>query len=348
MKKSRLIIVIIAAAILIAAAAGFAVYSSGLDAAEPGNTDPVTVEIPSGSGASAIIDILDEQGLVKNRLAAKLCIRFGEYDSLQANNYIFNKNMTLKEILEAINTGDFNYLSKNAFTIIEGATVPQAAEAIAEKMPFTADDLRKKWSDKKYLRQLIDQYWFLTDEILQDDILFPLEGYLYPETYFVTTENPTEEEITEMLLDMTEQILSERKDKIADMDMTVHEFLSLASIVENESLFEKDRPVIAGVFMNRLAKDMPLQSDITVLYAMQEKKVDVTYRDLEIDSKYNTYMYAGLPVGPVCSPSAAAMDDLISYEKTDYLYFFATEDGEVIYSKTLAEHEKVVDENMWY
>lgn len=348
MKKSRMIIVIIAAVILIAAAAGFAVYSSGLGAAEPGNTDAITVEIPSGSGASAIIDILDDQGLVKNKTAAKIYIRFAGYDSLQANNYIFNKDMTLKEILEAINTGDFNYLSKNAFTIIEGATVPQAAESIAENMPFTAADLLKKWSDKEYLRQLIEKYWFLTDEILQEDILFPLEGYLYPETYFVTTDEPTEEEITEMLLDMTDQVLTQRKDKIADMDMTVHEFLSLASIVENESLFEKDRPIIAGVFLNRLAKDMPLQSDITVLYAMQEKRVDVTYKDLEIDSKYNTYMYAGLPIGPVCSPSAAAMDDLISYEKTDYLYFFATEDGEVIYSKTLAEHEKVVSENMWY
>ena len=147
---------------------------------------------------------------------------------------------------------------------------------------------------------------------------------------------------------MTDQILSERKDDIQAMDMTVHEFLSLASIVENESLFEKDRPVIAGVFMNRLAKDMPLQSDITVLYALQEKKVDVTYQDLEVNSRYNTYMYAGLQIGPVCSPSAPTMDDLISYEKSDYLYFFATEDGEVIYSKTLAEHEKVVSENMWY
>ncbi len=348
MKKSRLIIVIVAAVILVVAAAGVFVYSSGLGAAEPGNTDPITVEIPAGSGASAIIEILDEQGLVKNRLAAKLHVRIAGYDSLQANSYIFSKDMTLKEILEAVNTGDFNYLSKNAFTIIEGATVPQAAEAIAEKMPFTADDLLEKWGDREYLNQLIDKYWFLTDEILTDGILYPLEGYLYPETYFVTTDEPTEEEITEMLLDMTDQILSERKDDIQAMDMTVHEFLSLASIVENESLFEKDRPVIAGVFMNRLAKDMPLQSDITVLYALQEKKVDVTYQDLEVNSRYNTYMYAGLPIGPVCSPSAPTMDDLISYEKSDYLYFFATEDGEVIYSKTLAEHEKVVSENMWY
>lgn len=271
MKKSRLII-ITAAVIILIAAGGFAYYSSGLGAPEPGNTDPVTVEIPSGTGASAIVEILDENGLVKNKTAAKIHVRLAGYDSLQANSYIFNKDMTLKEIMEVINTGDFNYLSKNAFTIIEGATAPQAAEAIAESLPFTAEDLLKKWKDRDYLNQLIDQYWFLTDEILQDGILYPLEGYLYPETYFVTDDEPTEEEITEMLLDMTDQVLSERKEGIEAMDLTVHQFLSLASVVENESLFEKDRPLIAGVFINRLAKDMPLQSDITDSLRAAEKE----------------------------------------------------------------------------
>lgn len=345
MKKIFIVLIV---AIIVILGAGFIFYSSGLGPAEKGNTEPVTVEIPNGSGASAIVEILDEQGLVKNSLAAKIHVRIGGYDSLQANSYIFNKGMSLKEIMNIINTGDFNYLSKNAFTIIEGATVPQAAAAIAETMPISADELLDKWNDTAYLKKLIKKYWFLTDEILQKDIMFPLEGYLYPETYFVTAKEPTAEDITEMLLDMTDQMLSERKDEIAGMDMTVHAFLSLAAVVENESLFEKDRPLIAGVFINRLAKDMPLQSDITVLYALQEKRVDVTYKDLNVDSKYNTYMYAGLPIGPVCSPSAPAMDDLLHYEKSDYLYFFAKEDGQVLYSKTLAEHEKIVDENMWY
>ena len=256
--------------------------------------------------------------------------------------------MDLTEIMKAINTGDFEYLSKNAFTIIEGATIPQAAESISENMPFTAEELIKKWNDRTYLKKLIEKYWFLSEEILKDEIMYSLEGYIYPETYIVTSEKPTPEEVTDIILSMTDKVLSERKDEIAAMDMTVHEFLSLAAVVENESLFEKDRPVIAGVFINRLKKDMPLQSDITVLYALQEKRVNVTYKDLEVDSAYNTYMYAGLPVGPVCSPSAPAMDDLLHYEKSDYLYFFATEDGKVIYSKTLAEHEKAVNENMWY
>ncbi len=348
MKKSKLIIIAMAAVLIAIGAAGYLFYQNGITAVKPGDTEPVTVNIPSGSGASAIVDILDENGLVKNKTCAKIHVRIKSYDGLQANTYIFNKSMTLAEIMEVINTGDFAYLSKNVFTVIEGATVPQAAEAIAKELPFTAKDVLKKWKDRDYLNRLIDKYWFLTDEILQKDIMFPLEGYIYPETYFVTSENPTVEQVTEMILDKTDEELTARKDEIQKMDMTVHQFLALTSIVENESLFEKDRPIIAGVFVNRLAKDMPLQSDITVLYALQEKRVDVTYGDLEVDSKYNTYKYAGLPIGPVCSPSAPAMDDLLHYEKSDYLYFFATEDGEVLYSKTLDEHNKIVSENMWY
>ena len=347
MKKSRLIIILLIA-VAVLAAAGFFFYSSGIAAADPDDDELVAVSIPDGSSASAIIDILDENGLIKNKIMAKIHIRIGGYDSLQANSYLFRKNMDLTEIMKAITTGDFEYLSKNAFTIIVGATIPQAAESISENMPFTAEELIKKWNDRTYLKKLIEKYWFLSEEILKDEIMYSLEGYIYPETYIVTSEKPTPEEVTDIILSMTDKVLSERKDEIAAMDMTVHEFLSLAAVVENESLFEKDRPVIAGVFINRLKKDMPLQSDITVLYALQEKRVNVTYKDLEVDSAYNTYMYAGLPVGPVCSPSAPAMDDLLHYEKSDYLYFFATEDGKVIYSKTLAEHEKAVNENMWY
>lgn len=347
MKKSRLIIILLIA-VAVLAAAGFFFYSSGIAAADPDDDALVTVNIPDGSSASAIIDILDENGLIKNKTMAKIHIRIGGYDSLQANSYLFRKNMDLTEIMKAIDTGDFEYLSKNAFTIIEGATIPQAAESISENMPFSAEDLIKKWNDRTYLKKLIEKYWFLSEEILKDEIMYSLEGYIYPETYIVTSEKPTPEEVTDIILSMTDKVLSERKDEIAAMDMSVHEFLSLAAVVENESLFEKDRPVIAGVFINRLKKDMPLQSDITVLYALQEKRVNVTYKDLEVDSAYNTYMHAGLPVGPVCSPSAPAMDDVLHYEKSNYLYFFATEDGKVIYSKTLAEHEKAVNENMWY
>lgn len=346
-KKAAIAIIAAAIAILILAV-GFTVYSSGLGPADKTDDEPITVNIPQGSGAMNIIDILDENGLIKNLTMAKIHMKIGGYDSLQANTYIFSKDMGLKEILKAIDTGDFNYLSKNQVTLVEGSTLPQYAAAIAEKFPFTEEEILSVWNDKTYLSNLIDKYWFLTDEILQNGIMYPLEGYLYPETYIIADENATIEEITDIILTMTDSKLSDRREDIKKSGRTIHEFLSLTSVVETESLFKKDRPIIAGVFINRLNEGMPLQSDITVLYALQEKRVDVTYKDIEVESKYNTYKYTGLPVGPVCSPSAPAMDDVLNYEKSDYLFFFAKEDGEVIYSKTFEEHQKAVDENIWY
>lgn len=346
-KKIRTIVIAIAAAVILLLA-GLAVYGSGLGPVDKSDDEPITVTIPQGSGAMNIIDILDETGLVKNKTMAKIHMKLGGYDSLQANTYIFSKDMGLKEILKAIDTGDFNYLSKNQFTLVEGSTVPQYAAAIAEKFSYSAEDILAVWNDREYLSTLIDDYWFLTDEILQEGIMYPLEGYLYPETYIITDEDATIQEITQVILAMTDEKLCQRKEAIEDSGRTVHQFLTLTSVVENESLFQEDRPVIAGVFINRLEQGMPLQSDITVLYALQEKRVDVTYEDLEVDSRYNTYKYSGLPVGPVCSPSAPAMDDVLDYEKSDYLFFFAKEDGTVIFSKTLEEHEKAAKENAWY
>ena len=346
-RKLKLII-IIAAVLVVLITGGSIVYISGIAAAEPGNDEPVNVNIPTGSGASYIVEILDQQGLVKNKTCAKVHARIGGYDTLQANNYVFTKSMTFSEIMDAINTGDFNYISKEKFTIIEGATLPQAAASMAEDLPFTAEEILDKWADEDYLKKLIGEYWFLTDDILKDGIMYPLEGYIYPETYFVTEEEPSLEDITTMILKKTDEELTARKDQISDTGMTVHEFLSLASVVENESLFEADRPKIAGVFINRLEQGMPLQSDITVLYAKQERRVDVSYADLEVDSPYNTYKHTGLPIGPVCAVPGHTMDDVLNYEESDYLFFFATEDGKVLYSKTVEEHNKIVDENMWY
>ncbi|MCF0230417.1 MAG: endolytic transglycosylase MltG [Parasporobacterium sp.] len=316
----KLIAIVAILAILLGGGGVF--YISALGPVDSESEELITVVIPNGTGASAIVGILDEQGLVKNKTMAKVNARVGRYNTLQANTYMFSKSMSVPQMMKAINTGDFKYISKEKFTIIEGATVPQAAESIAKELDFTKEQILEKWADKDYLKTLIDEYWFLSDDILKEGIMFPLEGYLYPETYFVSGDNVTIEDVTESILDKTDKVLSELKDQIDASGFTVHEFLALTSVVENESLFAKDRPTIAGVFMNRLAKPMPLQSDITVLYALQKKTVAVTYADLEVDSKYNTYKYSGVPIGPVCNPSQAAMEDTLNYEKTDYLFFF--------------------------
>ena len=319
-------------------------YTLGLRPVDPGSEEKVIVEIPNGSGASAIVDILDDAGLVKNRFCAKVNSRIGGYDSLQANTYIFSPSMSFKEIMTVINEGTFEYISKESVEVKDGARLQQVAEAISEQLPYTADEILEKWSDREYLNQLIDKYWFLTDEILDEDIMYPLEGYLYADTYFVTADNSDIEGFTEMCLDRMDEVLTERKDAIKASGFSVHELLTLTSIVTKEATAE-DQAGVAGVFMNRLDQGMSLGSDVTVCYIFQEDRVDLKVSQLESTNPYNTRKFAGLPPGPICQVVSDAIDATLNYEKHDYLFFIADEQGIVRYSTDQAGHESNIDEH---
>ena len=319
-------------------------YTLGLMPVDPDSEDTVTVEIPSGSGASAIVDILDDAGLVRNRFCAKVNGRIGGYNSLQANTYILSPSMSFPKIMKIINEGTFEYISKESIEVKDGARLQQVAEAISEKLPYSADEILEKWSDREYLKELIDKYWFLTDEILDEDIMYPLEGYLYADTYFVTDGSDTIEGFTEMCLDSMDTVLSERRDAIDASGFTVHELLTLTSIVTKEATAE-DQAGVAGVFMNRLAQGMSLGSDVTVCYIFQEDRVDLKVSQLESTSPYNTRKVAGLPPGPICQVVSDAIDATLNYEKHDYLFFIADEQGIVRYSTDEAGHESNIDEH---
>lgn len=344
------VIVIIVAILVVLFTGGIFYYFNGIGAVDANNDESVTVTIPNGSGSSAIIEILDDSGLIKNKTCAKIHARVGGYDSLQANSYVFNKTMTLSEIFEAINTGDFNYILKQQFTIVEGSTIPQAAEAIASEMPFTQEEILAKWSDRAYLDQLISEYWFITEDILKEGIMYPLEGYLYPETYFVTDGEPTIEGVTTILLQKMDEELTKRKADIEAFGMSIHDFLTFSSIVvwEAGTVKEDDAQIIAGVFLNRLNDGMPFESDATVNYAQQKRTLSISYDDLQVDSLYNTYLHPGIPIGPICAIPANIMDAVLNHQQTDYYYFFAMEDGEVVFSKTFEEHDAIARENVYY
>ena len=344
-KKKRgcgcLVLLILVLAILVGAG-GY--YTLGLRPVDPTSDEKVIVEIPNGSGASAIVDILDEAGLVKNKFCAKVNSRIGGYNSLQANTYVFSPSMAFNEIMKVLNTGDFEYVSKESIEVKDGARLQQVAEAMAEQLPFTAEEILAKWSDQQYLSELIDRYWFLTDEILDKDIMYPLEGYLYADTYFVTTDNSDIEGFTEMCLDRMDEELSERRPAIDASGFTVHQLLTLTSIVTKEATAD-DQAGVAGVFMNRLDQGMSLGSDVTVCYIFQEDRVDLKVSQLESTNPYNTRKFAGLPPGPICQVVADAIDATLNYEKHDYLFFIADEQGIVRYSTDEAGHESNIDEH---
>jgi len=244
--------------------------------------------------------------------------------------------------MNAINNGSFDYLSKESVEVKDGARLQQVAEAVSEQLPYTAEEILAVWSDTGYLNELIDKYWFLTDDILDDDVMFPLEGYLYADTYFVT-DNMTIEGFTEMCLDRMDEELSARKDDIEASGFTVHELLTLTSIVTKEARAD-DQPKVAGVFMNRLEQGMSLGSDVTVCYIFQEDRVELKVSQLESTNPYNTRKYAGLPPGPICQVIGDAIDAVLHYEASDNIFFFADEDGVVHYYKTQADFEQGIED----
>ena len=367
MKKTQKVIIGIIVIIFICVLSGVFFYFDGQKAVSS-KDESVVVEI-SGS-TNSVLEQLEKAGLIKNKTVAKIYAKLNPHQ-FKANVYVLNKNMDLKTVLDIIE-GDKKYISTAKVMILDGQTIPECAKQVAKGLEFEVDtnglndeqilDLKsktvlEKWTDKTYLQTLVDKYWFLDQCILGDEIMFPLEGYLAPETYVITSKNTTIEDVTEMMLNQMEKNLAIIKDKIENFkinnqNITVHQFLSLASVVQCESSGQKeDQAKIAGVFMHRLEKTpkpMRLQSDVTVNYANQVKTVAVTYNHLEVDSKYNTYKYNGLPIGPISSVSTQIMDACINYQKTDNLFFFALKDGTVIYSKEYEEHQKVVKENKWY
>lgn len=348
MKNKKIIIpIVIAVIVLLIGIGSFFFYQNGISAVSK-KDEEVIVKIESGMNANTMLQQLNKAGLVKNEMCGKIFLKLNHFDNLQANTYIFNKNMSLKKIFGIIENPSYEYILKSTLTIKEGNTIPEVAEAYANILNLTSKEVIQAWANKSFLNQLIKDYWFLDKSILNKDVMYPLEGYLYPETYYVTDEQQSLEDMTRLALDMMDKQLSTYKDQIKSMNWTPHQFLTFASIVERESLFDEDRPMIAGVFMNRLNTGMLLQSDITVNYALQRTGVDVSAKQLQVDSRYNTYKYTGLPVGPISTVSKTTIESCLNYTHHDYLYFFAKEDGTVLYSKTYEEHAKTVKENKWY
>ena len=341
-------VVVLVLIIVVAFTGGLLYYLNGIGAVDSSDTNDIIVDVPSGSGATAIVYLLNDQGLIKDMNCAKVNARIGGYNNLQANTYIFNKSMTLPEMMKAINTGDFNYLSKTSFELKEGYRLTQCAESLAAVTNSSKDEIMATWDDKEYVQELINKYWFLTDDVLGADVMHPLEGYLFPDTYFVTESDPTVESITEMALDEMDAELSKRKADIEASGYTIHEFLTLSSIVCKEGCAnEEDAAHIAGVFKNRLDSGMSLGSDVTVCYIFDEDRVDLKVSQLESDSKYNSRKVAGMIPGPISTVPAMAMDGVLNAMDTDDLFFYAGPDGTIYYAKTSEEHDANVSAHPW-
>ncbi|QOR65631.1 endolytic transglycosylase MltG [Cytobacillus suaedae] len=320
---------------------GYLYIKSALQPVDPESSKQLDVSIPIGSSPTKIANILEENGIVKNAKIFRYYTKFKNESGFQAGEYKLTPSMTFEEIIASLKTGKIIEDVKFTLTIPEGKQLIQIAKIIGEKTNQGEEEVFNKLNDEKFITELMKLYpSVLTNEILHEDILYPLEGYLFPATYPFYKENPTIEDIVKTMLDKTENILIKYQGLADEKNMSAHQLLTMASLIEEEATAQTDRQKIASVFYNRIDIDMPLQTDPTVIYALGEHVDRVLYDHLEVDSPYNTYKVRGLPPGPIANAGEMSIEAALNPSETDYLYFLATSTGEVIFTRTLNEHNR--------
>ena len=307
----------------------------------------VDVNIPIGSSTTGIGQILEDKGIIRDARVFKYYVKFKNEAGFMAGDYKMKPSMTLPEIVTSLKTGKVMQEVVMKITIPEGKQLKQIAGIIAEKTQQDEEEIFKQLNDKEFINKMMGKYPdVLTEEILKENVKFPLEGYLFPATYPFYSEKPTVEEIVTVMLTKTKEVLGEFRGQMEEKEMTTHELMTMASLIEEEATEKVDRDKIASVFYNRLEDGMMLQTDPTVLYAHGEHKERVFFKDLEIDDPYNTYKIQGLPPGPIANPGVMSIEAALAPADTDDMYFLATSTGDVLFSKTLAEHNRKVDEHI--
>ena len=330
----RLIIIIIF--LLLIGIFAFTFYNGLNKPVEKNSEEMISVEIPMGSSTSDIAEILYSNGLINSVTRFKALSKLNGYDGgYVAGSYSLSPGMTPKEICETIVAGDTVNMQ---FTIPEGYTYIDIRRTLLEKGYVNAntfDDcvLNGDYSEYDFLKNLIrDEYW--------------LEGYLFPDTYIVHI-GTSEEDVIKMMLDRFNEIYTDEfKARAKELKKSTKDIITIASIIEKESMLLEDKPLVSSVIYNRLEADMPLQMDTTVIYALQENKLDLTYDDIAIDSPYNTYLFTGLPKGPICCPGEDSIKAALYPADTDYYFFVvsAKGDGSIKFSETGEEFYKDTEE----
>ncbi|OAH56092.1 MULTISPECIES: endolytic transglycosylase MltG [Bacillaceae] len=340
LKRAVLFVLVFFLLIMVGGAAGaYYVWQSAAKPADEISEEEVAVSIPLGSSLSSISQKLEESGVVKNATLFKYYVKYIGEGDFQAGEYILSPSMTPEEIIAALKEGKVTGLADGKISIPEGYQLTQIAEIIASATDHDPEDVMKSLNDDAFVKKMIATYpAVVTEAVLNENIRYPLEGYLYPATYEVTPGAQSVEELAEEMVAKTDEVVKSYTDQIKVSGMKIHEFLTIASLVEEEATGKTDRKKIASVFFNRMKRDMPLQTDPTILYAKGAHQDRVLYKDLEVNSPYNTYQVKGLTPGPIGNSGRDSMEAVLKPAQTDYLYFLASPAGDVYYSKTLDEH----------
>lgn len=319
-------------AVLLAAGC-FLLADGGEAPAEPNRDIPIYIKVRSGMNAKEIGEELKRHGIVNSKYEFWLKAKFNGYESkFIAGSYEFRKGMEVQEVLDKLVRGE---ATECKFVIPEGFTVLDIAKRLEEE-GIIADrgdflDQAEHYAPLKYMEE-------------SPEALYRAEGFLFPATYTMDIDVGTAEILDVMTHTFDQRLTPSMRRRAREMDLSIYELVTLASLVEKEARYEEDRPIIAQVFFKRLKLDMPLQSDATLQYLMDAPKEDVSIEDTKIDSPYNTYQHKGLPPGPVANPGTESMEAVLYPADTDYLYFVADREGHNHYSYTYEEHLRIVEQ----
>ena len=303
--------------------------------------------VESGNSLTRVANNLEAQGLVRNRSVFKYYADFmGFGQKIQAGEYTLNRAMTMREIAQQLSEGDGKPITRK-ITVIPGWTIEDIAARLAANgvIQSAEEFLSLCKTGAQY-----SQYYYIADVLTTANAAqrkYALEGYLMPDTYEVYT-NATADDIVKKLLSQTEAVYTTAfHERTEELSLTMDQVITLASLIEKEAK-NSDFARVSAVFHNRLKQNMTLGSDVTIKYVTGSKKMSLGSGDLAVDSLYNTYTHKGLPLGPVCSPSAAAIQAALYpdevYTAENYLYFCSKDPdtGALHFSKTLEEHNQAV------
>lgn len=285
---------------------------------------------PNSNARTVSSELLSNNFITKQKLFL-IEAKLKHFDSkIIPGTYAISSNMSSSDIINFL-TQTTKVEETIKFTIPEGFTVAQIAERLEKENIVTKDDFLKAANTRKY------DYKFLKD--IPKDTKYPLEGYLFPDTYEVR-KGISPEEIIVMMLNRFEYVINQYSTYIHNSSYSLHDIVTIASIIQQEAKLTEERPIISGVIYNRLNAKMKLQMCSTIQYVLEKRKTNLSFSDLEIDSPYNTYKYDNLPVGPISCPGEESLSAALQPESHSYLYFVLknSNTGAHIFSTTSEEH----------
>jgi UPF0755 protein len=307
---------------------------------DPSDSSKQVFTVAPGSSAADIGGQLQQRGLIRSALVFRIAAdQAGVGSNLVAGDYELSRSMSMNEIIEVLARGQVK--RGLVATIPEGWRTEQIADRLASTGFTTRDE---------FLRAVATPSSVPSLELLGDPRPSTLEGYLFPETYEVPQKVPGPQ-AADLMIRMFNQRVGQQLRSNTELNLSPHQLLTVASIVEREAQQPAERPLIASVYLNRLARQLPLQADPTVQYAVATRdgsaaaaygywKRELTDADLQLESPYNTYLHVGLPPAPICNPGEASIRAVLQPAQTDYLYFVARQDGSGThaFARTLEEH----------